>query len=52
MMKKYELDFSHIINFDDIELEKGTTYVDKLVSIATCEKRKLMTKVILMIKVI
>ena len=52
MMRKYESDASHIISFDDIKLEEDATYVEKLVTIATCEERKLRIKVILMVKVI
>ena len=38
--------------FDNIKLDKDTTYIEKLVRIEPCEGRKLKTKVILMVKVI
>ena len=52
MLRKYELDSSHVISFDDIEPDEDATYIEKLVRIPTYEERKLRTKVILMVKVI
>ena len=52
MLRKYELDLFHVISFENIELEKDDTYIEKLVIITTCEERKLRTKVIPMVKVI
>ena len=52
MLRKYELDSFHVINFDDIELEEDATYIEKLIKIAEREQRKLRIKVIPMVKVI
>ena len=52
ILRKYESNPSHVISFDHIELEDDTMYVEKLIRIATREKRKLWTKVILLVKVI
>ena len=52
MLRKHELDSSHMTSFDDIELEDDDTYIEKLVRIATQGDRKLRTKLNLMMKVI
>ena len=52
MLRKYEPNPFHVINFDDIEFDEDATYIKKPIRIATREERKLMTKVILMVKVI
>ena len=52
MLRKYDLDPSPVISFDDIELEEDATYIEKSIKIVACEERKLRTKAIPMVKVI
>ena len=40
-LRKYKLNPSHVISFDDIEFEEYTTYVEKQIMIVAREERKL-----------
>ena len=52
MLRNYEPDPYHVINFDDIELKEDVIYIEKLIRIAAHEERKLRTKVISKVKII
>ena len=52
MLRKYDLDSSYVISFDDIELKEDDTYIEKPMRITAREEGKLRTKVIPLVKII
>ena len=52
MLRKYETNPSHVLSYDEIEVNEDATYVEELVQIVGREVRKLRNKEILVVRVI
>ena len=52
MLKKYEPDPTHVLNYEEIEVDDGVSYVKRPVKIDDRMERVLRNKIIPMVKVI
>ncbi|XP_058075738.1 uncharacterized protein LOC131224218 [Magnolia sinica] len=52
MLRKYERDASHVIEWQDLELQEDTSYIEKPVQILDYKEHVLRTKTILLVKIL
>ena len=52
MLRKYDPDPMHVLNYEEIEVDDKVSYVERPVRIEYCKERVLRNKTIPMVKVI
>ena len=52
MLRKYESDLTHVLRYEEIEVDDKVSYVERLIRIEDRKEHVLRNKTILMVKVI